>query len=302
MNLEVIMKLDKETLTHLFSILAVLGMLTILIVLISPSAEAAVEVGVVHQQMELDDDFNFEDKGLSGVSLGFAGEDLTTRFSYKGGDLYNGSFNTYSQMLSADLEYDFTSGAIQPYIVGGLGHFNTDVDDAHISRTFGTAGLGLKIAAGNLGLNLDVRGLLFDVDAEDSIVANIGITYALNSKPSPKPMFVPTPEPKPEVQKEIKTLVVLFSHDSDTLTPAQKDAIVEFTETLSDVSTVISVGQASSPGSDEYNLDLSERRAINVAEFIYDLGLDLDIKIKAFGEIHATGNEIQDRKVTVVAQ
>src|SRR3970040_2008171 len=69
---------------------------------------------------------------------------------------------------------------------------------------------------------------------------------------------------------------VLFGFDSDQLLPAARENMRKFAASLAkypDTRTMI-VGHTDSQGSDEYNMDLSPRRAESTASFIAAEGID----------------------------
>jgi outer membrane protein OmpA-like peptidoglycan-associated protein len=69
---------------------------------------------------------------------------------------------------------------------------------------------------------------------------------------------------------------LLFAFDSDQLTPAARDNLRKLAASLlkyPNTRTLI-VGHTDSRGSDDYNQDLSERRAVSGARFITTVGVD----------------------------
>jgi len=69
---------------------------------------------------------------------------------------------------------------------------------------------------------------------------------------------------------------LLFAFDSDQLTPAARDDLRKLAASLQkypNTRTLI-VGHTDSRGSDEYNMDLSERRAVSAARFITAEGVN----------------------------
>jgi len=79
---------------------------------------------------------------------------------------------------------------------------------------------------------------------------------------------------------------VLFDFDSDTLTPAGKDVLAGYVDTLkSKNGSITIVGYTDSIGSDEYNLGLSKRRAESAKAYFVQNGVAADrISTKGAGE------------------
>lgn len=93
----------------------------------------------------------------------------------------------------------------------------------------------------------------------------------------------PAPEPKGY------DLIVTFDFDSDVLTPQAKENLAVFAEALkedefSKLSFAIE-GHTDAVGDEDYNLDLSQRRAEAVVRYLASLGVDVDRAVaKGYGE------------------
>ncbi|MEZ9186452.1 OmpA family protein [Vibrio splendidus] len=87
--------------------------------------------------------------------------------------------------------------------------------------------------------------------------------------------------------QEVRQLKILFAHDSFEVNPIFSDQIstmAEFLETYKSASIEIQ-GYASKVGSNEYNLDLSKRRANNVQDELLSNGIEPErVRIVGYGE------------------
>jgi len=211
-------------------------MLTALLVttLYAQPANAAIELGITHQQIDFDEKLGIEDKGLSGASVGFAGEHNTLRFSYTGGDMWTSGENNYAQSLRMDLEHDLFHGKMRPYLVAGLGHFNLGTSAGHISNTYASAGVGVKLdLTSRLRVAADIRSSIYDREQQDNGSANMQLTYTLSESKakSDNRMFIP--DVRVPVDPVVPTkLEVHFPHDSYYLSPIQKQAIATYLSLL----------------------------------------------------------------------
>lgn len=105
--------------------------------------------------------------------------------------------------------------------------------------------------------------------------------------------------------------VALFAFDSAELTDQGKDAIEEYRAKLrpelSEAYAGIIIGHTDSTGNDEYNMDLSKRRAQSVADYLVSTGIDPDkLRVVGRGEndpIASNNSEegrAQNRRVDIV--
>ncbi len=80
---------------------------------------------------------------------------------------------------------------------------------------------------------------------------------------------------------------ILFDFDSSELRPAAKENIKELTDVLKDYedTKIMFAGHTDSRGSDEYNMELSERRAKSVALYTAQQSVDAErMVIQGYGE------------------
>jgi OmpA-OmpF porin, OOP family len=112
------------------------------------------------------------------------------------------------------------------------------------------------------------------------------------------------PEPRSlreEVEEDERTTValstdVLFAFDSAELGERARATLADLASALADVDGPIEVvGHTDSVGSDDYNRDLSERRAEAVAEVLRDeLGADADLRVEGRGSSDPVATESDD--------
>lgn len=187
----------------------------------------------------------------------------------------------------------------RPYALVGLNQYNIDDvsnlaaghDDKSIQLV---AGLGLgTMLNDNVQFRADIRGMLgHDEDGED-----VGMQLSLNhmfgkkSAPAPAPVAVPEPAPAPVVadEPEVRTITIRlnveFEFNKDTVLAVygdQLEAIAAAMSTYEDIDLVLE-GHTDSRGSDDYNADLSDRRAKAVkAKLAADYGIAAS-RISAIG-------------------
>lgn len=101
---------------------------------------------------------------------------------------------------------------------------------------------------------------------------------------------------------------LLFGFDSDALTPEMKNTLEEFAATLKeyDDTNVLVDGHTDSKGTDEYNMELSRKRATEVTDYLSAQGVAQSrLGIRGFGETQPVGSNAsnagrkQNRRVEV---
>ena len=102
------------------------------------------------------------------------------------------------------------------------------------------------------------------------------------AKPEPQPAPAPAPEPEPEPVTESITLGAgaLFGHDKSTLRPEAKeelDALILDLDQLTSIESIVITGHTDSQGTEEYNQQLSERRANAVRDYLVDHGVESEL-------------------------
>lgn len=168
------------------------------------------------------------------------------------------------------------------------------------SFTDGTKNIGVNLSA-TVGLQIN----LGRVSPRKTVVEEPVVYEAPEVKPEPKPE--PQPEPEPVIVKEEKPAVpekeivqekveqvnkslsecVVFEFDRFTLTQdAQKvlDTVVAFMKQYPSLLTIVE-GHTDNIGPDRYNLDLSQKRAKSVVDYIVSKGIPADsVTYEGFGE------------------
>lgn len=196
----------------------------------------------------------------------------------------------------------FGSGRFRPYLSAGLSQFSVD-DALNDSTQQYQAGLGL---AANLSRNLELRVgyQTFNTFSGDHSQDNsYGATLSWHfSKPpvqpvaqaKPQPVLAqpvpPQPAPAPEERVEIERieLQVLFDFDKSIIKSVYEPQLTQIAQLMiSDpqISAIIE-GHTDSVGTDEYNLNLSKRRANAIKQrLVNNYGISPDrIETIGYGE------------------
>lgn len=269
------------------------------------------------------------DQGFAGlIGLGFDyGSNWRAELegAYRGSEVGNigavngtGDADAYSAI--ANLFYDFNiGGGIEPYIGGGLGMAQVDLDSA--SPIGGSSindddwGFAIQAGAGfavplndRIKLTADYRflsvqdltyttaaGTGVDVDYNDHAIF-LGVRFALNPPaPAPQPIIravapAPTPAPPPPAPAPapvVRDFLIFFDFDSAVVTPPARDILVQAVTNAQRLGNVriIATGHTDTSGSAAYNSGLSQRRADAVRAELVRLGLRTnDIETVARGE------------------
>jgi OOP family OmpA-OmpF porin len=185
----------------------------------------------------------------------------------------------------------------RPYALIGINQYNFDDasnlvaghDDKSIQLV---AGLGLgTMLNDNVQFRADIRSILgHDEDGED-VGMQLSLNHMFGKKSVPAPVAAPEPAPAPVVQEEpeVRTITVRlnveFEFDKATVLAIygdQLEAIAAAMSTYEDIELVLE-GHTDSRGSDDYNADLSDRRAKAVkAKLAVDYGIATS-RISAIG-------------------
>ena len=184
----------------------------------------------------------------------------------------------------------------RPYVLFGLNQYDfqdssnlvLDHDDRSTQIMVGV-GMGTQFSHG-LEFRADLRGMAgHDEDGED-----VGLQFSLNKvfgskSAAPAPVVAPVAAPvvakaeselEPEVEQEVRTITVRlnveFEFNKDTVLAIygdQLDAIAAAMKAHDDIDLVLE-GHTDSRGADQYNMSLSDRRAVAVkAKLVEDYGI-----------------------------
>ena len=119
----------------------------------------------------------------------------------------------------------------------------------------------------------------------------------LEPAPQPQPLAqAPAPAPAPVVIEKVSLSTdVLFSFNKAELTPAGQQRLDDLAKNAqgANVEQVVLTGHADRIGSEEYNKELSEKRAQAVADYLAQKGVDRNrLKVEGKGEAEPiTGNQ-----------
>ena len=203
----------------------------------------------------------------------------------------------------------------RPYVLFGANQYDfqdssnlvLDHDDRSTQLMVGV-GMGTRFSHG-LEFRADLRGMAgHDEDGED-----LGVQFSLNKvfgSKSAAPASVAAPvaapvvaEVEPEVEQEVRTITVRlnveFEFNKDTVLAIygdQLDAIAAAMKAHDDIDLVLE-GHTDSRGADQYNMSLSDRRALAVkAKLVEDYGIPTArISAVGYGETQPIeGNDTEE--------
>lgn len=187
---------------------------------------------------------------------------------------------------------------------GSLTYVNSspDIDDALVVNADGSGTYTESSGRGELSIEVDAAGDgIYDfrpiaLDPVDvAFTSDIGILDPAVLEVSPLPTFSVASRFPPfsalgSLQPPCVTVIrlsssVLFDEGSDELRPESFPVIDQLATALIATDASIEVhGHTDSLGSDEFNLDLSERRAMNFANALVERGVTSEIVSLGFGE------------------
>jgi len=127
---------------------------------------------------------------------------------------------------------------------------------------------------------------------ENQVNACEGIEEVVEVEVEPEPEPEPAPAPEPVEKEPIVTTATLggealFASNSDELNPASQQALAELVAELGNYQEITSMevtGHSDSAGEDGYNLQLSERRAAAVKDFLQAAFPDANVTSSGMGE------------------
>ena len=220
---------------------------------------------------------------------------------------FSRDFDIYGYGLTGRYHFGDAGNRHRPYGLVGLGiaehdNFLDEGRDMYVSW-----GVGIQSKFGeNVRLRTQLEGR-YDNDrgtrnADNGFVdmiASVGLSFSFGEPPrapqpappsepvQPLPAPAPRPQPEPEVMFEFDS-TVLFDFDSSDLRAearAELDRAADILAPRDDIILIEVAGHTDSIGSEEYNQDLSVRRAQSVADYLVQNGVSRDrLRVAGFGE------------------
>jgi OOP family OmpA-OmpF porin len=250
-----------------------------------------------------DKDFGVDRNG-PGASLRF-GKEFTHWWDFQGGISYGRANNnglTYDQTnVGVDALLMLSRSRVRPFLLFGTGlsyellkSDRVDFKDYQFGP-YAEAGLGLQFALSERAkLQLDVRHVRTywrDINPTPSKnnYVNLGLNFAIGTPPAPVAQVTlppaPLPAPAPRFEKVTLGAQELFEFNSATLStgsaapsgasPQSKlDEIAEALRNNPDITNVAINGYSDRLGSKKYNLQLSQKRAEAVKDYLTSKGID----------------------------
>lgn len=225
---------------------------------------------------------------------------------------FDRDFDIYGLGLTGRYHFGDMDNRHRPYGLVGLGiqehdNFLDEGRDMYVSW-----GVGVQSKFGdNVRLRTQLEGR-YDNDRGTrnsdngfvDMIASIGLSYSFGEPPRPPqpapppepaappppppaPAPAPEPQPEPEVMFEFDS-TVLFAFDSSTLRDearAELDRAAGILAPRDDLVLIEVAGHTDSIGDDDYNQDLSVRRAQSVADYLADNGVSRNrMRVVGYGE------------------
>lgn len=197
------------------------------------------------------------------------------------------------------------AGKFVPFVAAGVGGLTLDPKEG-TSRTSVILDYGAGIQyflSNNLAFRADVRHVFALNEGENNLLYTAGLAYYIGGgKPAPAPVAVAPPPPPapapvppapkveapapPPAQKNVCiVLTVLFDFDKSDIKPEYHDDIKQVSDFLNANPTFKGVveGNTDAVGTEDYNMDLSQRRAESVKKYLVDnFGIAAD-RLEAVG-------------------
>jgi OmpA-OmpF porin, OOP family len=210
------------------------------------------------------------------------------RAQYKGADKHLGVLN-----YRLDLLYNFMpQSTVVPYLAAGGGGETLryyKVDGGHTTDGTFNFGGGVKyFMTDDLALRADLRHVLdfTSIRTWHNWEYTVGVGFLFGGAkaavaeaapvaapaPAPKEEAIPAAEPTPGHYKYCVTLHIEFDIDRDIIRPEYRDEVArvgDFMKKYPSTSAVIE-GHTDNVGSAEHNMDLSQRRAQSVVNYLVD--------------------------------
>lgn len=170
----------------------------------------------------------------------------------------------------------------------GTGAANALAGKLHDRDTFGKAGVGLQYKfSESIAMRVEaeryrISNALTDHNEVDLFSVGVVYRFGAHKKPAPVAAIAPAPviapPPAPRFEKITISATELFNFDSADVSAAQPE-LEKLTTTLkgsAEPKRVNIVGYTDRLGSDEYNQNLAERRALAVKTYMVDKGIEAE--------------------------
>ncbi len=237
-------------------------------------------------------------------------------FDYVAGETTKGhqDVNAYSYRL--DMLYNFMPDrTLVPYLAvgGGATTIEDRNDHENTDATF-NFGVGLKyFITDSIALRGDVRQLLvFDTHTLNNWEYTVGVSFLFGGKkpespvvkaPEPPPAEaplepIPAAEPTPERMKNCVSLNIVFEIDKAEIRPQYNDEVAKVGDFMNKYPTTTAFieGYTDEVGSDDYNMQLSQRRAESVVKSLVEkFGIDSSrLSAKGYGKTRPIADNSTD--------
>ena len=265
--------------------------------------------------MKPDADFGVDDKDWGG-GLKF-GKSINQYWDVQVGATHvrteNGPAAYRQTLLGVDGLLMLSRNRVRPFVLVGAGVERDKVENPvrRISKNspYWTAGIGVQASlTPQLSLQADIRSVRSNLRHDEDYGFNkpnnkyitVGLNYAFN--PPPSPVVAPAPAPVVEApapapapapvappparfEKVTMSATKMFEFDKATLVmPAPRlDEIAAALQADPSITDVDITGYTDRLGSEKYNLQLSQRRAEAVREYLVGKGVDGG-RLKAYGK------------------
>ena len=213
-----------------------------------------------------------------------------------------------------------------PYLAAGYGGITIDRENQHtFTKGIFDYGVGIKyFLTDDLALRGDFRHLVFrDTETLFNYEYTVGIAYQFGGKkpvlvpaavpvaqplpvpvpeaaPVPEPVLEPVPaaEPTPERMKYCISLNIEYDIDKADIRPQYNDEVAKVGDFMKKYPTTTAVieGYTDEVGSDEHNMQLSQRRAESVVKSLEEhFGIDPSrLSAKGYGKTRPTADNATD--------
>ncbi|PWF41914.1 OmpA family protein [Massilia glaciei] len=255
--------------------------------------------------MHPDDDWGPDENG-AGVGLRF-GRALTPRVDIQVGASHarvtDGPQRYRQTLLGVDGLFLFSRNRFRPFILLGIGAERDNVRNGPVTVSevspYVAAGVGFQLDLNkSWALQADIRNVhgridnvsTFGFDRPNNQYLTIGFNYTFNQPAPPPPpppepadtVIVPVPPPppppppQPGFEKVTLSATELFAFNSANLTSPQPrlDEIAAALQADPSISDVTITGYADRLGAEQYNQQLSEKRAMAVRDYLVNKGVD----------------------------